>query len=199
MKKLNTLAAILMFSSTITSFANTKIDTKPSLTKDPISPALCYVKMKDGSVRTYHSLTLEKGLFVSPHLLANGVEKLSAKDIVEYKTHDLLAVSQSLLKGCQKSNVSTETLPGFAKLVLSGPVNVYMRKMSNGTVTVDQYFIQSGNGSIQAYTPSLMRDMLGNNATALEAFERNSTASNLYFQLKETLTVLNNTSLTAKK
>jgi len=199
MKKLNTLAAILMFSSTVTSFANTKIDTKPSLTKDPISSSLCYVKMKDGSVRTYHSLTLEKGLFVSPHLLANGVEKLSAQDIVEYKTQDILAVSQSLLKGCRKSNVSTEVLPGFAKLVLSGPVNVYMRKMSNGTVTVDQYFIQSGNGDIQAYTPSLMRDMIGNNATALEAFERNSSAANLYFQLRETISVLNNTSLTAKK
>jgi len=198
MKKQITLAAILMLSISATTTANTLHDTKPALNA-PVSPALCYVKMKDGTIRTYHTLTLEKGLFVSPHLLANGVEKLSALDIVEYKTKNVLAVSQSLLKGCKKSNVSTEVLPGFAKLVLSGPINVYVRKIFNGTVTVDQYFLQSGTSDIQAYSPALMREILGNNLTALEAFEKNNSSANLYSQLKEILSLYNATALTASK
>lgn len=198
MKKQITLAAVLMLSITTSTFANPLPNTKTGFS-DPISPDLCYVKMKDGSIRTYHSLTLEKGLFVSPHLLANGVEKLSPLDIIEYRTNDVLAVSQSLLKGCSKSNVSTEVLPGFAKLVLSGPINVYVRKIFNGTVAVDQYFLQSGDGNIQAYTPALMREMLGNNIAALDVFEKGISKQNLYFQLKDALSILSTTALTASK
>ncbi len=197
MKKQITLAAVISMTIFMSSYAS-PIQKSNFVVTDPVSPDLCYVKMKDGSIRTYHSLTFERGLFVSPHLLANGVEKLSAIDIIEYRTKDVLAVSQSLLKGCKKSSVSTEVLPGFAKLVLSGPINVYVRKVFNGTVAVDQYFLQSGEGDIQAYSPKLIHEMLGNNAAALQTFDQNISSSNLYNRLKDALNVYNSTALTLR-
>ena len=83
MKKQLTLTAIALLATITFAIAN---DVTPSFNggEELTNSALNYIKMKDGSVRTYHSLELIQGAFVSPHLLANGVEKIFAGDIMEY-------------------------------------------------------------------------------------------------------------------
>jgi len=194
MKKQILLSAIACMSIVTGALAG-NVELPKNKTEETPSSALCYVKMKDGSTRTYLTLTLEKGLFVSPHLLANGKEKISAKDVLEYRTTDLLAIAPSLLPSSHKSNVSKQALPGFAVKVLSGPLSVYARKLYNGTVAVDEFFVQLGDGDLKPYSAQLMIDLLSQHPLALEAFEQHKELNNLFLRLKNTNEALLNASV----
>jgi hypothetical protein len=194
MKKQILLSAIACMSIVTGSIAG-NIELPKNSKKEIPSSALCYVKMKDGSIRTYLTLSLEKGLFVTPHLLANGKEKISAKDVLEYRTTDILAIAPALLPSLHKSNVSIQALPGFAVKVLSGPLNVYARKLYNGTVAVDEFFVQLEEGDIKPYSAQLMKSLLRDHPLAIQAFEKSKELDQLFLRLKYTNEVLQNTAL----
>jgi len=189
---LTTLALITLFFSV---FAKGK--TSPIIENDELANSkVDYIKLKDGSVHTYHTLVLVQGAFVSPHLLANGKEKVFADDIVEYRTNGQLAVSQHCLKGSKKSNISADALPGFAIRIMQGPVNVYARKIHNGTTMVTEYYLQSNNGPIELCTPATVKTSFGNNVAALQIFEERS-KDNLYNRLRAAVEIMNTSSMSA--
>lgn len=198
MKKQIILSALTISILVARSFAgNIELPNQAKSEQAPLSA--CYVKLKDGSYKTFQTLTLEKGLFVSPHLLADGKERISARDILEYRSGDILAIAPSQLKSNRHSNVSVNALPGFAVKVITGPISVYTRKLYNGTVTTEEYFIQVGDAPIQTYSAQLMREMLNHNVLALQAFERDSDMNNLYVRIKNINQVLETTAWSACK
>ena len=203
MKKNLTLAAMIFAVISINAHANTINQNYSSkinlpLNNDNISKK-CFVKMNDGTIREFKTLTLVTGLFKSPHLLADGKIKIKPSEILEYKTNDQYAVSQRLFEDGRHSNVSTETLPGFAVLVMNGPLNVYSKKYFNGTVSIDEFFIQSGNeGKIYAFSIKRMTELLASQPEALNAFLNHDTDSNLSSRLQHVNSLMIETTLTAK-
>ena len=57
-------------------------------------------------------------------------------------------------------------------------MNVYFRKFYNGNNSVEEYFLQQGNdGAIVAYSSNAMKEMLKDNAKALEYYNSNAKVS----------------------
>jgi len=131
----------------------------------------CFVEFNDGRVQTYNSLTMRTGVFATPCLMANGNQKLRAKDIRSYQTLTHYAVSQTLFVSGRETAVATEALPGFAVRIAKGRINVYSKKYYNGRVAVDEYFIQKGDhGVIMAYTAETMNLLVKDDPEALDFF-----------------------------
>jgi hypothetical protein len=146
--------------------ANTIEETKPQETAGKI-----FVKYKNGTVVSFQSLKLVKGLFSSPHLLADGKVKINPSEILAYQNEQHYAISQTLLADGRKSAVSIETLPGFAIRLVNGRLNIYCKKYLNGNLPVDEYFVQLGfDGKIQKYSPELMKSIIKDDEQALGFF-----------------------------
>lgn len=134
-------------------------------------PASCFVKLNDGTIKQFTTLKLVTGVLTTPHLLGDDKVVINSKDIIAYQNNKHYAVSSKILTSTKSANVSVETLPGFAVKVLSGKLNVYSRKYYNGTATADEYFLQSGNdGYIIAYSKTVLKSLLKEDAKALEYF-----------------------------
>ena len=54
----------------------------------------CFVKMSDGTIKQYKSLTLVTGAFSTPYLLADGKTKIKASQIIAYQNKNHYAISQ---------------------------------------------------------------------------------------------------------
>ena len=94
-----------------------------------------------------------------------------------YQNEKHYAVTAKVLTSTKDGRVAVETLPGFAVKVLSGKLNVYCRKFYNGGNTVEEYFLQHGNdGYIVAYSKEVLKDMLKEDAKALEFFNSKAKA-----------------------
>jgi hypothetical protein len=149
---------------------------KDSITLDKVKnvtegSASCFVQLNDGTIKQFTTLKLVTGVLTTPHLLGDDKVIINSKDIIAYQNNKHYAVSSKILTSTKSANVSVETLPGFAVKVLSGKLNVYSRKYYNGTNTADEYFLQSGNdGYIIAYSKTVMKSMLKEDAKALEYF-----------------------------
>lgn len=140
----------------------------------------CFVTANDGTVKQFTSLKLITGLFITPHLLADGKTVIYAKDIVAYHDGRYYAVSDKVLTSSKTSYVASEALPGFAQRIASGKLNIYQRKFYNGNNTVDEYFLQHGNdGEIVAYSTSAMKSILKDNTKAFDYFNSNTKVSSL--------------------
>lgn len=164
-----TYAMLLAFISS--SCANNKqlLAVSKSQTRHPEkSAALCFVKRNDGTFEYFNSLKLVKGLFTSPHLLADEKYVIKASEITAYQNKEHYAVSQNNITGGKKSYLAVETLPGFAVRVVSGKLNLYRKKFYNGHGSSDEYFIQSGDeGNIVVYKPELLKNLIQNNEIAM--------------------------------
>ena len=138
----------------------------------------CFVTLNDGTVQQYASLKLVTGIFKTPHLLADGKVIIHAKDITAYHDGRYYAVSDKVLTTTKTSYVAITALPGFAQRIASGKMNVYFRKFYNGNNSVEEYFLQQGNdGAIVAYSSNAMKEMLKDNAKALEYYNSNAKVS----------------------
>jgi hypothetical protein len=157
-----------------------------------------FVKMKDGTIKQFHSLKLVTGVFTSPHLLADGKKKIPATEILAYQNGDHYAVSQALISNGRRSFVAVETLPGFAVRVVKGKLNLYCKKFFNGRAAVDEFFLQSGaDGQIVAYTPELMKNLIRDNQEAFKYFLTGK-ENDISKKLQATAELYNNSQLMSK-
>ncbi len=131
----------------------------------------CFVKMNDGTIRNFATLKLVTGMFKTPYLLADGKLKITAKEIKSYQNKAHYAISQNCFTSGHKSYVAKETLPGFAIRIAKGKINVYAKKYYNGSIAVDEYFVQKGeDGQILAYTTENMNKLVKDDDEALAFF-----------------------------
>ncbi len=159
----------------------------------------CFVKLNDGTIKQFTTLKLVTGVLTTPHLLGDDKVIINSKDIIAYQNNRHYAVSSKILTSTKSANVSVETLPGFAVKVLSGKLNVYARKYYNGNNTVDEYFLQSGNdGYIVAYSKTMMKSMLKEDAKALEYFNSKTKVSPTSKKILTAVEIYNNGQMMTK-
>lgn len=159
----------------------------------------CYVEFIDGSMKQYASLKLVTGVFKSPHLLADNKQVLNSKDIKSYFDGRYFAISDKALTTSKTSFVAVDALPGFARRIATGKLNVYSRKFYNGNNSVEEYFLQNGsNGPIVAYSTDVMKDILKSNAKALEYYNSNVKVSPISKKILTATEIYNNGELLSK-
>ncbi|MEO6252661.1 MAG: hypothetical protein ABIO79_05115 [Ferruginibacter sp.] len=164
-----------------------------------VEPAVCYIQLNDGTVQNYSSLKLVTGVLVTPHLLADNRIIIHAKDIKAYKNDQHYAVSSNSLKTVKTGYVAVETLPGFAVRLVQGKLNVYCRKFYNGSNSVDEYFLQTGNdGEIIAYSAKTMKELLKDNPKALDYYNSKVKVSPKSKKLMATAVIYNTGELLSK-
>lgn len=163
------------------------------------APVNCFVQFNDGSIRQFQTLKLVTGIFVTPHLLADEKIIINAKEIKAYHSDKHFAVSDKSLITKKKGLVALETLPGFAIRLVSGKLNVYSRKYYNGNNAIDEYFLQIGSdGPIVSYTTDLMKNLLKDNAKALEYYNSKEKVSPKSKKLLASADIFNSGELLSK-
>ena len=159
----------------------------------------CYVQMNDGTIKKFSSLKLVTGVLVTPHLLADGKEKIYAGQIKSYLNNDQFAISQSTLTNARNSYVAVEALPGFAVRVVKGKLNVYKKKFYNGQHVANEYFVQSGDdGQILPYSAKMMNELLKGNTEASRFFNSKKSKASSSKLLIATAQLFNNDQLMSK-
>ena len=131
-----------------------------------------FVQLKNGDYIYFNQLKLSKGFLQAPHLTGDGNFAFYAKDLKAYQINGVYAISQSEFVNGQKSKVCIDALPGFAKRVVTGSLNVYCKKFFNGMAAVNEFYIQQGEkGQIYVYHPVTLKMMIegkANNALELD-------------------------------
>lgn len=169
--------AMMLTSCTISKNSVDVQQPEPEAPNEPTS-ASCFIQLKDGTIKQFKTLKLVTGIMTSPHLLGDNKEVINGKDIIAYQNNKHYAVSSIILTSTKHATVAAETLPGFAVKVLSGKLNVYCRKYYNGANTAEEYFLQSGNdGYIIAYSTTVLKSLIKEDAKALEYFNSKSKVS----------------------
>ena len=194
------LLGIMLVFNSFSASKNPLVQPK-NASEDPAKkePLACFVKMNDGTIRNYTSLKLVTGLFITPHLLADEKTKIYPSEIKAYQNTDHFAVSQSTFTSGRHNFVAEVTLPGFAVRVAKGKVIMYCKKVYNGTRTIDEFFLQSGDdGLIYAYTPALMKEMAKDDPDALNYFNSKVKHTSLPEKLIATVTMVNNSNMVSK-
>lgn len=191
-----TVPTVLLFNLLIlNACSNTKqvsMDRKYALQTSKVKSSECFVEMADGTIKNYTSLKLITSIYQSPHLLADGKQKIYPHEILSYQNKEHFAVNASGFSiGGHKSNIATETLPGFAVRIASGRLNVYVKKYKMNGLVKDEYYLQEGSGQVLAYTPELMDALIKNSPEALDFFNNNRKNIKLTKQLKLTATIFN--------
>jgi len=164
------LPVSLVFSSC--SVTNKMGSDQPDQSLTPVeSSTACFVQKQDGSVVGYQTLKLVNTLFNNAYLLADGKFRIYPKEIISYQTNEYFAITQKKLANGHKSFVSVDCLPGYAKRIAKGKLNVYCKKYFNGTVAVDEFYIQWGEyGPIKAYKASQLKELIRSNPEASAYF-----------------------------
>lgn len=169
-----------------------RLDSKATLSN-------CYIQKKDGSIANFSTLRMVNSVFNDAYLLADNKTRIYPKEIMAYQTNEYYAVSQSRFSNGRKSHVSIDCLPGFGLRIAKGKLNVYTKKYFNGTLAVDEYYLQSGDdGPIRVYTPKLIREMLKQDATATSYFQANEKTKSLGDLLSATASLINTGNLVTK-
>lgn len=153
--------------------------------------ATCFVEMKDGSTRYFKNLKLVTGVFTSPHLLADGKEKISAAGVRAYQSNSHYAVSQEIFRDNIRSKSAVETLPGFATRIAKGKLTVYCKKYYNGKGTAEQLFVQKEDGEIMPFTTDVMNSLLKDHPEASQFFQNSKKITPVSKRLQATVALLN--------
>ena len=152
----------------------------------------CFIQKKDGSVINYGSLHMVNAVFNDAYLLADNKTRIYPKEIVAYQTNEYYAVSQSQFSNGRKSHVAITCLPGFGMRIAKGKLNVYTKQYFNGTLAVDEYYLQSGDdGPIKVFSPILIKELLQNDAKAIGYFKSNHKQKPLRELLTATASLVN--------
>ena len=159
-----------------------------------------FVTYKNGTTVYYSKLILKKGIFTTPHLLADDKIVIKTSEIIAYQNEAHYAISQVLFSNGRKSYVSKETLPGFATRVVKGKLNVYCKPFFNGHGAVNEYFIQANNdGKIYAYSADQLKQLIQENETALNYFNEAVSATEKSKLIVQTADIFNNQSMVSSK
>lgn len=160
-----TFLAVATLVSSCAVSKNGLTDQKPATKQNTPQSGECIVEFKNGQVKKYSTLKLVTGMLQVPHLVADGKENIVAADIRSYTTSEVYAVSQTEFYPKAKSYVAKEVLPGFAKRVVKGSVNLYAMSMYNGHNVYEKFFIQSGDeGAIVPCTPEVLGSHVQDNS-----------------------------------
>ena len=175
---LKAIACLLLLLNSCTVTKNS-IEQYNASIEDPKKEILCFVQMKDGTVKNYSTLKLITGVFKTPHLLADGNTIIKAEEIKAYQNKEHYAVSQKEFTDAKQSYVAKDALPGFAVRIAAGKINVYSLKFYNGHNTTEKLFLQAGDdGQIAACTTELMSELVKDNSDAYAFFnDKNQTAT----------------------
>lgn len=161
--------------------------------EDPKKEILCFVQMKDGTVKNYSTLKLITGVFKTPHLLADGNTIVKAEEIKAYQNKEHYAVSQKEFTDAKQSYVAKDALPGFAVRIAAGKINVYSLKFYNGHNTTEKLFLQAGDdGQIAACTTELMSELVKDNSDAYAFFNDKNQTATVTKKILATVEIYNN-------
>ncbi len=161
--------------------------------EDPKKEILCFVQMKDGTVKNYSTLKLITGVFKTPHLLADGNTIIKAEEIKAYQSKEHYAVSQKEFTDAKQSYVAKDALPGFAVRIAAGKINVYSLKYYNGHNTTEKLFLQPGDDAqIVACTPELMNELVKDNSDAYAFFNDKNQTATVTKKILATVEIYNN-------
>ena len=161
--------------------------------EDPKKEILCFVQMKDGTVKNYSTLKLITGVFKTPHLLADGSTIVKAEEIKAYQNKEHYAVSQKEFTDAKQSYVAKDALPGFAVRIAAGKINVYSLKFYNGHNTTEKLFLQAGDdGQIAACTTELMSELVKDNSDAYAFFNDKNQTATVTKKILATVEIYNN-------
>ena len=69
----------------------------------------CFVQLKNGEIKYFKTLTLQTGIFTSPHLLADG-KVIKSKEVRAYQTGGVYAIFEECLQFARKSKVARDCL-----------------------------------------------------------------------------------------
>jgi hypothetical protein len=175
--------------------ASKNIDAMP----EPVQEAFAQL-YKNGTTVYYSKLQLKKGIFTTPHLLADDKIVIKSSEIIAYQNEAHYAISQTLFVSGRKSFVSKETLPGFATRIVKGKLNVYSKPYFYGHGSVNEYFIQSNNdGKIYAYSPVQLKQLIQENETALNYFIEAASETETPNLIVQTADIFNNQSVVSSK
>lgn len=178
---------------------NSLSDKSTEIVNNKVTNGTCYVEFTDGSTKQFASLKLITGIFKTPHLLADNKQVLNSKEIKSYYDGQYFAVSDKALTTSKTSYVAVDALPGFARRIATGKLNVYSRKFYNGNNSVEEYFLQIGSNSpIVAYSTEVMKGILKDNAKALEYFNSNAKVSPVSKKILTAVEIYNNGELLSK-
>lgn len=197
MKKISTIITSFVAATLLISACSTNKHLtieKDQVKKESTSTSTTsYVKKKDGSIVFYNTLELKKGIFSSPHLLADGKIKIMPSEIVTYQNDAHFAVSQNTFSSGRKSYVAVKTLPGFAVRIVKGKLNIYCKQYFNGRAAIDEFYIQAGTeGKIFLYSPQLMKELIKDNDVALNYFNQLEDMNDDSKKLQTTAIIYNN-------
>ncbi len=152
----------------------------------------CFVQLVDGTIKNYSTLQLVTSIYKAPHLLADGKTKIYPEEIIAYQNRKHYAISAAGFSyGGHKSNIASETLPGFAVRIATGRLNVYVKKYRANDRIVDEYYFQEGKGQILVYSPELLDALIKNEPEALEFFNNHRKHIKVTRELKATAKIYN--------
>jgi hypothetical protein len=167
-------------------------------TQNDAEKTICFVQLKDGSIQYYQQLKLVTGIFVSPHLLADGKTKFSASDIVAYKDADHYAISQNDFYKKAKAHVATDVLPGFAVREVKGILNLYSLQFYGSGNIYKKYFLQRGaEGKIIPFSADLLNEYAKDNVEIMNIIKKSKKKINPK-QILELVDNYNNTTSISK-
>ncbi|MEO8770131.1 MAG: hypothetical protein ABI402_08605 [Ferruginibacter sp.] len=186
------LFTTILFFSSCSSTKEYALDRKMALRNSKIDSIQCFVQLVDGSIKKYSTLQIVTSVYKSPHLLADGKMKIYPYEILAYQNKNHFAVNAGGFSyGGHKSNIASETLPGFAVRIATGQLNVYIKKYKINDKVIDEYYLQEGEGQVLAYSPELMDALIKNSPEALDFFNNNKRHFKLTKQLKLTASIFN--------
>ena len=130
---------------------------------DYIHASTDFVELKNGEKIYFNELKLVKGVFRAPHVLGDQSHKFLGSELKAYQIDGVYAISEKQIENGHKSKLAIDALPGFAKRVVTGNLNVYSKKYFNGRAAVEEFFVQSGEkGKIFVYTPETLKAIMEN-------------------------------------
>lgn len=161
----------LLFSANSCTVSKNAVEQKTDFISAKEHNSICFVQLNDGSIKYYASLKLVTGILTTPFLLADNNIKITAQEIKAYQDFERYAITQSQFIAGKTSRVAVDCLPGFATRIAKGKLNIYCRKYYNGQRTVEEFFLQNGDGEkILPYSAELMQAYVKDNPAALEFF-----------------------------
>lgn len=184
-------SSMILFNSCATSSIANK-QRKAAFANSKEHSSGCFVQLNDGTIQHYKTLKMVTSIFKTPYLLADGKIKIRPGQITAYQNKDHYAISQKLFCCGHISHVATETLPGFAVRTVKGKLNVYCKKFYNGQVSIDEYFIQSGDdGKIIQYSAEHMNELVKDNTEVYKFFNSKRFKGSLPEKLHATVHMYN--------
>ena len=130
---------------------------------DYFKVATDFVELKNGEKIYFNELKLVKGLFRAPHVLGDQSHKFLGSELKAYQIDGVYAISEKQIENGHKSKLAIDALPGFAKRVVTGNLNVYSKKYFNGRAAIEEFFVQSGEqGKIFVYSPETLKAIMEN-------------------------------------